>query len=129
MTNHNETLTEAIRRCSNELTVLENRLKLETGPDPEALNDLRHVLDTVRLTAWGVSEFNHMQQAGQNPDALLFFITAEQVRRFAQLACSLSSEIEAGHVALQTAEMSSLHLALDALCNQIKKSEANSLPV
>jgi signal transduction protein with GAF and PtsI domain len=40
-----------IREVASELTRLEKRLRLEPNPDAAALDELRHAVDTTRLTA------------------------------------------------------------------------------
>jgi hypothetical protein len=56
MTKNPESLSFEIKHISSELRRLEERLKSETAPDPDALNEFRHTVDNVRLTAWSMSE-------------------------------------------------------------------------
>jgi hypothetical protein len=52
MTNIPENLTLEIKHLTSELRRVEHRLKAETAPDTVALNEFRHAVDNVRLTAW-----------------------------------------------------------------------------
>lgn len=103
-----EDLSSEIKHFSAELKRLEQRLKSEPPPDPLALNEFRHGVDNVRLTAWSVSELINAERIKKNPDAVLSFLSAERLRRFNQLVKSLCGDIERGLITVRTDGMHSL---------------------
>ena len=103
-----EDLSSEIRHFSAELKRLEQRLKSEPPPDPMALNEFRHGVDNVRLTAWSVSEIINAERIKNNPDTVLAFLSAERLRRFEQLVKSLCGDIERGIITVRTEGMHAL---------------------
>ena len=103
-----EDLSSEIRHFSAELKRLEQRLKSEPPPDPLALNEFRHGVDNVRLTAWSVSEIINAERIKNNPDTVLAFLSAERLRRFEQLVKSLCGDIERGIITVRTEGMHAL---------------------
>src|SRR5437762_3132574 len=102
MTNIPEILTFDIKRLTAELRRLEERLKSEAAPDAVALNDFRHAVDNVRLTAWSISELINAAYIKKNPDTVMAFLSAERLRRFNQLVKSLCIDIERGLITVHT---------------------------
>jgi hypothetical protein len=80
-----------------------------------ALNDLRHVVDNVRLTAWSVSELVNAAHINKNPDTVMAFLSAERLRRFDQLVKNLCGDIERGLITMQTTGMQSLSESVNSL--------------
>jgi hypothetical protein len=107
-----EDLSSEIRHFSAELKRLEQRLKSEPPPDPLALNEFRHGVDNVRLTAWSVSELINAERIKKNPDTVLAFLSAERLRRFEQLVKSLCGDIERGIITVRTE-------GVHALCDSV----------
>ena len=103
-----EDLSSEIMHFSAELKRLEQRLKSEPPPDPLALNEFRHRVDNVRLTAWSVSELINAERIKKNPDTVLSFLSAERLRRFEQLVKSLCGDIERGLITVRTDGMHAL---------------------
>jgi|ERR1041384_2060347 hypothetical protein len=103
-----EDLSSEIKLFSAELKRLEQRLKLEPSPDPAALNDFRHAVDNVRLTAWSVSELINAERIKKNPDTVLAFLSAERLRRFDQLVRNLCADIQRGLITVRTEGIQSL---------------------
>jgi hypothetical protein len=97
-----EDLSSEIRHFSAELKRLEQRLKSEPTPDAAVLNEFRHAVDNVRLTAWSVSELINAERIKKNPDTVLDFLSAERLRRFEQLVSSLCGDIERGLITVRT---------------------------
>jgi hypothetical protein len=97
-----EDLSSEIRHFSAELKRLEQRLKSEPTPDAAVLNEFRHAVDNVRLTAWSVSELINAERIKRNPDTVLDFLSAERLRRFEQLVSSLCGDIERGLITVRT---------------------------
>jgi hypothetical protein len=108
MSTTTEDLSSEIRHFSAELKRLEQRLKSEPPPDPLALNEFRHGVDNVRLTAWSVSELINAERIKKNPDTVLAFLSAERLRRFEQLVKSLCGDIERGIITVRTDGMHAL---------------------
>ncbi|HEY4677705.1 MAG TPA: hypothetical protein VIJ01_11110 [Candidatus Angelobacter sp.] len=103
-----EDLSSEINRFSAELRRLEQRLRSEPTPDPAVLNDFRHAVDNVRLTAWSVSELINAERIKKNPDTVLAFLSAERLRRFDQLVRSLCGDIQRGLITIRTEGIQSL---------------------
>jgi hypothetical protein len=101
-------LSAEIQHLSAELKRLEHRLKSEPPPDPAALNEFRHRVDNVRLTAWSVSELINAERIKKSPDTVLAFLSAERLRRFEQLVKSLCGDIERGIITVRTDGMQAL---------------------
>ena len=74
-------LSSEINHFSAELKRLEQRLKSEPTPNPAALNEFRHAVDNVRLTAWSVSELINAERIKKNPDTVLAFLSAETIEK------------------------------------------------
>jgi hypothetical protein len=108
MSTTHEDLSSEIRHFSAELKRLEQRLKSEPPPDPLALNEFRHGVDNVRLTAWSVSELINAERIKKSPDTVLAFLSAERLRRFEQLVKSLCGDIERGIITVRTDGMHAL---------------------
>jgi hypothetical protein len=108
MSTTTEDLSSEIRHFSAELKRLEQRLKSEPPPDSLALNEFRHGVDNVRLTAWSVSELINAERIKKSPDTVLAFLSAERLRRFEQLVKSLCGDIERGIITVRTDGMHAL---------------------
>lgn len=85
-------LSVDIREVASELTRLEQRLRLEPDPDAAALDELRHAVDTTRLTAWSLSE---LIRSGKSRQAAIVFVTAERRRRLQQIIKDICKDLEA----------------------------------
>jgi hypothetical protein len=119
-----EDLSSEIRHFSAELKRLEQRLKSEPPPDSLALNEFRHGVDNVRLTAWSVSELINAERIKKNPDTVLAFLSAERLRRFNQLVKSLCGDIERGLITVRTDGMHSLCDSVNDLQRQLARAIA-----
>ena len=131
MTKNPESLTLEIKHISSELRRLEERLKSETAPDPDALNEFRHAVDNMRLTAWSVSELINAERIKKNPDTVLAFLSSERLRRFDQLVKGLCADIERGLITVQTHGMQSLCESVNNLqrLTQIARQRAQAYKV
>jgi hypothetical protein len=119
MSKNPESLTLEIKHLSAELRRLEQRLKSEAAPDPLALNEFRHAVDNVRLTAWSVSELLSAEHIKKNPNTVLAFLSAERLRRFDQLVKNLCGDIERGLITVQTNGIHSLFDSLATLQDRL----------
>jgi hypothetical protein len=114
-----ENLSSELRQFTSELRRLEQRLKLERPPDPVVLNEFRHTVDNMRLTAWSVSELVNAERFRKDPDTVLAFLSAERLRRFDQLVKSLCGDIERGLITVQTSGMQLLCESVNNLQQRI----------
>jgi len=112
MTNIPEKLTLEIKQLTSELKRVEHRLKSEAAPDAVTLNEFRHAVDNVRLTAWSVSELINAEHTKKNPETVMAFLAAERLRRFDQMVRNLSADIERRIVTLQT---NGMHALIDSV--------------
>ncbi len=103
-----ENLTLEIKQLNSELKRVERRLKSEAAPDSVTLNEFRHAVDNVRLTAWSVSELINAEHTKKNPDTVMAFLAAERLRRFDQMVRNLCGDMERQLVTFQTNGMHSL---------------------
>jgi hypothetical protein len=99
-----------IKEVASELMRLEQRLRLEPDPDAAALDELRHAVDTTRLTAWSVSE---LIRTGKSRQAAMGFVAAERRRRFQQIIKDICRDLEASP--LKPSERDSLLEAVNSL--------------
>jgi hypothetical protein len=120
-----EDLSSEINRFSAELKRLEQRLKSEPSPDSVALNDFRHAVDNVRLTAWSVSELINAERIKKNPDTVLAFLSAERLRRFDQLVRSLCGDIQRGLITVRTEGIQSLCQSVSDLQQRLAGAISN----
>ncbi len=110
-----ESLSSELQQFTSELRRLEQRLKSECPPNPVVLNEFRHTVDNVRLTAWSVSELLNAEHIKKNPDTVLAFLSAERLRRFDQLVKNLCGDIERGLITVQTNGLQSLWDSVNSL--------------
>jgi hypothetical protein len=85
-------LSADIKEVASELTRLEQRLRVEPDPDAAALDELRHAVDTTRLTAWSVSE---LIRTGKSRQAAMGFVAAERRRRLQQMIKDICKDLDA----------------------------------
>lgn len=128
MTEPQELLTVEIKRLSSALKRLEERLKAEPAPDPVVLNDFRHSVDNVRLTAWSVSELMNAERIKKNPNTVLAFLSAERLRRFNQLVKNLCGDMDRRSITLETTGMQSLRESVDELQERLRQAARQRTP-
>ena len=87
-----KSLSLDIKEVAKELTRLEQRLRLEPDPDTAALDELRHAIDTTRLTAWSLSE---LIRSGKSRQIAMDFVAAERRRRLQQMIKDICKDLEA----------------------------------
>jgi hypothetical protein len=83
-----------VHSLSVTLRSLDRALKSNTSLDESALREFREALDNVRLTAWTVNELLNARRNQKNPQAVIWFLTGERLRRFRQMARDLSADLE-----------------------------------
>jgi len=125
--NNADSLTLALQNASTELRQLEKRLKSEAAPDILALNEFRHAVDNLRLTAWSVSELIDAERIKKDPNTVMAFLSAERLRRFQQLIKNLCSDIERGLITVQSAGIHSLCESVNTLQQHLTQPEKQRL--
>lgn len=123
-----ENLTLEIKQLTSELKRVEQRLKSESAPDTMALNEFRHAVDNVRLTAWSVSELVNAEHTKKNPDTVFAFLAAERVRRFDQMVRNLCADIERRMVTFQTNGLDSLIDSVNTLQQRLTQRFSDREP-
>lgn len=121
MTKNPENLTFELKHLASELKRAEDRLKSEAAPDPLVLNEFRHAVDNIRLTAWSVSELINAVHTKKDPHTVLAFLAAERLRRFDQMVKTLSADIERRVVTVQTNGMESLLGSVETLYLRLRQ--------
>lgn len=102
------------RKLTSDLKTLDLELKAGQQPERPVLREFRQALDNVRMTAWTVMELMDARDLKKDPHTVLSFLTAERLRRFAQMVEDLSTDIEHDEVAWQT-------LGIQALSGSVRE--------
>jgi hypothetical protein len=123
-----ESLSFQIEQVSLELRRIERRLRSEPEPDPVVLDEFRRTVDSVRLTAWSVSELLRKRHTEKVPDAVLEVLTAERLRRFEQMARNLCSDLERRAITLEGHRVQSLFDSIHTLQQHLTGSLGDHHP-
>jgi hypothetical protein len=115
-------LSLQIKQLSAELGSVERRLRSEPDPDPLVLAEFRQTVDSVRLTAWSVSELIRKQRSHKDPDAALEYLTAERLRRFEQMTRNLCADLERRATTFESHGVQSLFDSIHMLQQCLTKS-------
>jgi len=75
-------LSTRLLNLSLEFQTIEDELKMTRKVDLPALQQFRHSLDDLRMTAWKISELINARSAQEEPGIALYFLASEQLRRF-----------------------------------------------
>jgi len=116
-----EALALELRKLSAALKQMDHRLKSEQPPDSVVLNEFRQSVDNVRLTAWSVSELINAKRAGNEPDSVLTFLSAERLRRLDQLVRTLCGDVERRLITAKSYGVSSLLDSISILQQRLKQ--------
>lgn len=87
-------LSERFRHLIEELQFADGALKKEAAIDGTTLRVLRTALDTLRLTAWSVSEAQNAQHSRKDQNSVISFLRNERLRRFRQMVRTFCSDLE-----------------------------------
>lgn len=107
-----------LRKASAELVKIGEGIKVG-GIDPRILVEFRDSVDYVRKTAWAVQEWQERQLQKHDPQTVLPLITAERIRRVAQLTRSISTDLAAHQVTRETPGIEELFRAMETLYQSI----------
>jgi hypothetical protein len=134
LTDREVKFSERLAKLTSELRALDLDLKSGVTPEAPLLREFRQALDGARMTAWTVNELMDARELKKDPHTVLSFLTAERLRRFAQMVKDLSVDIDADGITWQTRGIQNLadsvkllQSRLDKLVSQRSK-EAGPLP-
>ena len=123
-------IASKLRTLSADIRGLELDLKSGVISDVAALQDFRHAIDEIRMTAWTAGEI-HNAQPGRK-ELLASFLAAERIRRFAQMIRDLSLDLEQDGVSWETGGIQTLfdsvtllHSRLDRLIREHRATFRN----
>ncbi len=119
-----EDLSRELKNLSDALNRLDKRLQAGPPPDSVLLNEFRHSLDNLRLTAWSVSEIINAQRLKEEPDHVLAFLSAERLRRLDQLVRNLCGDIERRVITGRNYGMNSLFDSVNVLQQRLARCVA-----
>src|ERR1700751_4245185 len=100
-----------LRKTSNELFLLEQAIRTG-GIDHRILTDFRDAVDHVRKTAWAVQEWQESQIKNHHPHTVLPLLPTERIRRAAQLAEAIVSDLTTNEVNRETPGIDRLYEAV-----------------
>jgi hypothetical protein len=112
-------IASRLRNLTLELRAIERDLKSDTISDVAALQDFRHAVDEIRMTAWTASEL-HNALPGRK-ELLATFLAAERIRRFAQMIRDLSLDLEQQDVTWETGGIQTLFDSVNALQSRLDR--------
>ena len=121
MTNTHGEISARLRTVTDQLRDLERDLKSEQQPDAQLVQNFRDALDSSRMTAWTVTELLNARERTLNPHVVASFLTAERIRRFAQMTRDLCADIDNRNINLQHDGIGMLSEALDLLRSQLDR--------
>jgi hypothetical protein len=108
-----------LRSLTAELRGLERDLKTGTISDVSSLQDFRHAVDEVRMTAWTAGEL-HNAQPGRK-ELLASFLAAERIRRYAQMLRDLSVDLEHQSVNWESGGVQTLFDSVSGLQSRLER--------
>ena len=114
-------LSERLAKLTSELRTLDLELKSGVTPEAPLLREFRQALDGARMTAWTVNELMDARELRKDPHTVLSFLTAERLRRFAQMVKDLSVDIDADGITRQTRGIQSLADSVKLLQSRLEK--------
>lgn len=108
-----------LRSLTAEIRGLERDLKTGTISDASSLQDFRHAVDEIRMTAWTAGEL-HNAQPGRK-ELLASFLAAERIRRYAQMLRDLSVDLEHQSVSWESGGIQTLFDSVNALQSRLER--------
>jgi len=121
LTDREAKLSERLVKLASQLRALDLDLKAGLTPEAPLLREFRQALDTARMTAWTVNELMDARELRKDPDTVLSFLTAERLRRFAQMVKDLSGDIDAEGITWQTRGIQVLADSVKLLQSRLEK--------
>ena len=114
-------LSERLAKLTSELRALDLELKSGVSPEAPLLREFRQALDGARMTAWTVNELMDARELKKDPHIVLSFLTAERLRRFAQMVKDLPVDIDADGITWQTRGIQGLADSVKLLQSRLEK--------
>jgi hypothetical protein len=108
-------LSTRLLNLSLEFQTIEDELKMTRTVDLPALQQFRHSLDDLRMTAWKISELINARSAQEEPGVALSFLASERLRRFNQMTRDLSNDIDQESFTWESSGIQSLFDSLTIL--------------
>jgi len=108
-------LSIRLLNLSLEFKTIEDELKMARTVDLPALQQFRHSLDDLRMTAWKISELINARNAQEEPGVVLSFLASERLRRFNQMTRDLSNDIDQESFTWESSGIQSLFDSLKIL--------------
>jgi hypothetical protein len=108
-----------LRSLTAEIRGLERDLKTGTISDVSSLQDFRHAVDEIRMTAWTAGEL-HNAQPGRK-ELLASFLAAERIRRYAQMLRDLSVDLEHQSVSWESGGIQTLFDSVSVLQSRLER--------
>ena len=108
-----------LKKTSAELVRLVNALR-SGSVEPDILKEFRDAVDYVRTTAWAVQEWQERQLQQHDPQTVLPLITAERIRRAAQLSEAIATDLAAHKVTRETAGIDELFRAIERVYRHLQ---------
>ena len=115
------TLADNLNRLTSELRLLDNQFQAEPAPDLSTLYPFRQALDSVRLTAWGVTELVHARSVAKTSDTVFSFLVTQRLRRFEQMVNNLCSDLDRETVPLPDDVLRPVANSLRALQQRLER--------
>ncbi len=112
-------LPERLTTLIAELRSMEVALKSGPSPDVLSLQEFRQALDSIRLTAWTVSELLNVVEIQKDSEKVLSFLAAERLRRSTQLLEDLRVDLEEQSISKHTQGITRLFQAVRMLHEQL----------
>ena len=112
-------LTIRLRKITIDLQELE-RTVVSGNLDPRVLNEFRNSMDHIRNTAWAVQQWVGAEEKAADPYAVLPTLTAQRVKRAAQLAKDLCLDLQTVEVTAETEGVGDLFRAVDELRRRLE---------
>ncbi|HEY9807205.1 MAG TPA: hypothetical protein V6D04_11595 [Candidatus Obscuribacterales bacterium] len=112
-------LSIRLLNLSLEFKTIEDELKMARTVDLPALQQFRHSLDDLRMTAWKISELINARNAQEEPGVVLSFLASERLRRFNQMTRDLSNDIDQESFTWESSGIQSLFDSLKILQDRL----------
>ncbi len=107
-------ISERLKTATTELQELE-KLVVRGDFSPRVLSDFRSAVDNIRCTAWNVQQWIGLQEQSRDPYSVLNALSAERVRRGAQIARDLTLDLQSLDVGFETEGLQELFNAVEEL--------------
>ena len=113
--NSAQSITARLEAATTELHKLEELVK-SGDLDSRVLSEFRNAVDHIRSTTWAVQKWLGLNsESGGDPFSVLPIMSAERVKRAAQIANDLSLDLQTVDVGIDTPGVADLFHAVDNL--------------